>query len=113
MKIIHQILDLYRDSVKSGLDVRLNLWTRDGEEFFSFSRCPKTQDKPASRRRWRRRGSRITPEYASSPPGDVRATLEGVRAPLKGVRPPLKDVRPPLKDVRSPLECVRPPPWRV
>ena len=43
MKIINQILELYRDSVNSGLNVKLNLWTRDGEEILLSSTWTPTQ----------------------------------------------------------------------
>ena len=36
MKITHQLLELYNVGVNAGLDLKLNLWTRDGDEFFLF-----------------------------------------------------------------------------
>ena len=38
MRITHKLLQLYGEGVDLGLDIKLNLWTKDGEEFFSFSR---------------------------------------------------------------------------
>ena len=34
MKIIHQLLESYNVGVNAGLDLKLNLWIRDGDEFF-------------------------------------------------------------------------------
>ena len=34
MKITHQLLELYNAGVNAGLDLKLNLWTRYGDEFF-------------------------------------------------------------------------------
>jgi len=36
MKIIHQLLESYNVGVNAGLDLKLNLWTRDWDEFFSL-----------------------------------------------------------------------------
>jgi len=36
MIITHKLLELYREGVDLGLDIKLNLWTKDGEEFSHF-----------------------------------------------------------------------------
>ena len=58
MKITDQLLELYNVCVIAGLDLKLNLWTRDGDEFFSFSRLPgfKHQKTRTRSRRWRNYG---------------------------------------------------------
>ena len=79
MRITHKLLELYREGVDLGLDIKLNLWTKDGEEFFSFSRV----SRPVNRRRRRNRG--------------VMSTLKEVRLPQQEVQSPLKEVGSPLK----------------
>ena len=70
MRITHKLLVLYREGVDLGLDIKLNLRTKDGEEFFSFSRV----SRPIYRRRRRNR--------------DLMSNLKEVRLPLKEVWPP-------------------------
>ena len=40
MNITYRFLDLYKAGVSSGLDLKLHLWSRDGQEFFSFTCLP-------------------------------------------------------------------------
>lgn len=105
MRITHKLLELYREGVDLGLDIKLNLWTKDGEEFFSFSRVPQ----PVYRRRRRNRGVMSTLKEVRLPQQDVQSPLKEVRPPLKEVRSPLKKVQSSLKEVRSPLKEVRSP----
>ena len=88
-----------------GLDIKLNLWTKDGEEFFSFSRVPQ----PVYRRRRRNRGVMSTLKEVRLPQQDVQSPLKEVWPPLKEVWSPLKKVQSSLKEVRSPLKEVRSP----
>jgi len=90
MKITHQLLELYNVGVNAGLDLKLNLWTRDGDEFFSFSRLPgsKHQRTRTRSRRWR--------SY-----GRARNTSKDVRSPLQAAGP--SQVR-----ERSHLQVARP-----
>ena len=49
----------------SKLDVKLHLWSREGQELFSFTRLPENVHKetysPTQKRRWRRERN-LTPE---------------------------------------------------
>ena len=36
MNITERILGVYQDSVIAGLEVKLNLWSKGGNEYFSF-----------------------------------------------------------------------------
>ena len=105
MRITHKLLELYREGVDLGLDIKLNLWTKDGEEFFSFSRVPQ----PVYRRRKRNRGVMSTLKEVRLPQQDVQSPLKEVRPYLKEVRSPLKKVQSSLKEVRSPLKEVQSP----
>ena len=42
MNITERILGVYLDCVKAGLEVKLNLWSKGGNEYFSFSKTPDT-----------------------------------------------------------------------
>ena len=90
MKITHQLLELYNAGVNAGLDLKLNLRTSDGDEFFSFSRLPgsKHQRTRTRSRRWR--------SY-----GRARNTSKDVRSPLQAAGP--SQVR-----ERSHLQVARP-----
>ena len=49
------ILKLYQDCVKAGLEVKLNLWSREGNEYFSFNKSLEFKEQSQSRKRRRRR----------------------------------------------------------
>ena len=117
MNKTYRLLQLYKAGVSSGLDLKLPLWTRDGQEFFSFTRLPRHRHKETysstQKRRWRRERYLIPETEKTNQVKDKeqRTTLDNVRNPLKGQRPTLDDVRNPLKkqsptldDVRSPLK---------
>ena len=117
MRITHKLLELYREGVDLGLDIKLNLWTKDGEEFFSFSRVSRPDYRRRSRRR--NRGVMSTLKEVRLPQQDMRSPLKEVGSPLKEVRSPLKEVRSPLtevlpslKDARQPLRDVSRSPGR-
>ena len=123
MNITYRLLELYKAGVSSGLDVKLHLWSRDGHEFFSFTRLPGHRQKETysstQKRRWRRERY-LTPENVKTNQvidKEQGPTLDDVRSPLKEQRPtldevrsPLKEQRPTLDDVRSPLKEQRPTP---
>ena len=105
MRITHKLLELFREGVDLGLDIKLNLWTKDGEEFFSFFQV----SQPIYRRRSRNRVVMSTLKEVSLPQQEVQCPLKEVWSPLKEVRSPLKEVWSPLKEVRSRLKEVRSP----
>ena len=37
MSITLHILKLYQECVKAGLEVKVNLWSREGNKYFSFT----------------------------------------------------------------------------
>jgi len=62
MNITERILGVYQDCVKAGLEVKLNLWSKGGNEYFSFSRTPGPQTQSQSwKRRMRRKKALGTP----------------------------------------------------
>ena len=107
---------MYKAGVSSGLDVKLHLWSRDGHEFFSFTRLPGHRQKETysstQKRRWRRERY-LTPENVKTNQvidKEQGPTLDDVRSPLKEQRPTLDEVRSPLKEQRpTPLDEVRSP----
>ena len=60
MELTNRLLCIYRDCVKSGFDVELNLWSSGGEEFFSFHKNQELSSKQSktSKRNLRRRKNR-------------------------------------------------------
>ena len=103
MRITLILLELYREGLNLGLDMKLNLmWTNDGEEFILFSRV----SAPIYRRCRRNRGVMSTLKEVRLPQQEVQSPLKEVWSPLKEVRSPLKEVWSPLKEVRSPLKEV-------
>ena len=119
MKITHQLLDLYHGGVKAGLDLRLNIWTRDGEEFFSFSRLPGSNPRQTRTRsrKWRRYGrARDTPEnvrssFAKSKPVQVdeRSLMKAARLPNVEERSHIKAAGPPQVEEMSHLKVAGSP----
>ena len=104
---------MYKAGVSSGLDLKLPLWTRDGQEIFSFTRLPRHRHKETysstQKRRWRRERY-LKPETEKTnqvKDKEQRPTLDGVRSPLKEKRPTLDDVRSPLMEQRPTLDDVR------
>ena len=55
MSFTLRILELYQDCVKAGLEVKLNLWRREGNKYFSFTKSPELQKQSQSRKQRRRR----------------------------------------------------------
>ena len=55
MELTKRLLCIYEDCIRSKIDVQLNLWSRGGEEFFSFQR---TQEKSSTQSRTRKRNHR-------------------------------------------------------
>jgi len=119
MKITHQLLDLYHGGVKAGLDLRLNIWTRDGEEFFSFSRLPGSNPRQTRTRsrKWRRYGrARDTPENVRSSFAESKSVQVDERSLMKAAGPPqvedrslIKTAGPPNVVERSLMMAAGPP----
>ena len=107
MKITDQLLELYNVGVNAGLDLKLNLWTRDGDEFFSFSRLPGFKhQKPRTRRsrRWRNYGR------ARHTPKDVRSPLQAAGPPQVCERSQPQVAGPRLVDESFQPQVAGPPP---
>ena len=101
MNITYRLLELYKAGVSSGLDLKLQLWSRNGQEFISFTRLPGHRYKEiyssTQKRRWRRERY-LKPETEKTnqvKDKEQRPTLDDVRNPLKEQRPTLDDVRSP------------------
>ena len=115
MNITYRLLELYKAGVNSGLDLKLHLWSRDGQEFFSFTCLPGHRHKEtyssSQKRRWRRERYLISETEKTNKVKDKeqRPTLDDVRSPLKEQRPTLDDVRSPLKEKRPTLDDIRSP----
>ena len=77
MNITERILEVYQDCVKAGLEVKLNLWSKGGNAYFSFS---KTQSQ-SWKRRMRRKKALGTP-YTEARSSETPVCEEGrKRAP--------------------------------
>ena len=80
MNITEGILGVYQDSVKAGLEVKLNLWSKGGNEYFSFSKTPGPQTQSQSwKRRMRRKKAleHLTEKQDLGRPQFVRKVAKG------------------------------------
>ena len=50
MSFTPRILEIYQDCVKAGLEVKLNLWSSEGNKYFLFTKSPELQKQSQSRK---------------------------------------------------------------
>ena len=68
MDFTHQLVELYKIFVSSGVSVRLNLWSSGKEQFFSFSKTKGSQSPTTKRNQRRRRKIKREASNLKEPP---------------------------------------------
>ena len=77
MNITERILEVYQDCVKAGLEVKLILWSKGGNDYFSFSKTPGPQTQSQSWKRRMRRKKALGTHYTEARSSETRVCEEG------------------------------------